>query len=232
MRIYHIWFCRKRASFPQEMTPQHQVGYTTTFFRHSRSYLLLCESSASWNTPAALWLGLTLPSSTMNFLSTSAAELHWPYSKTHKRSCCNIDNIEYAKKKEKKGWLGEKRLNQVSFFSSVRVGELCSSVSALGVVPHPSSRGRHWVLTAPVMLWPLAVTCGSMWGCRSTQQEGDLLCSQLIRPQLIVLWRVGEAVCPPPHPHNHHHHVLFMFNGSLVSSFFLYLQGQTHITAD
>lgn len=156
---------------------------------------------------------------------------------THKCLCCNIDKHEkkyiYICLTCGKRW--SPPLSGCLLFQNVRVGDLRSLVQLLAVLLGQTCRGRWRVLAAPVMLLLLAVTCGSMWGsCRSTQQrrqEGDLLCSQLFRPAAIVLWRrVGEAVYPPLRPH---HPPSFSCSvAHWFPPFFLYLWGQTRITAE
>lgn len=193
--IYHILFHNKTPSFPRVDASGSSIKCITQlfffFFNHNWSYLWLSVSSASWNTPAAVWLGLTLNN---DFLVNI----------THRAVLTKLTNASVAilTGKKKYVWLAENRrsppLSGCLLFQNVE-GELRSLVRLLAVFLCQACRGSSCVLAAPVMLWLLAVTCGSMWGsCRSTQQrrqEGDLLCSQLFRPAVIVLWRrVGEAV--------------------------------------
>lgn len=111
-------------------------------------------------------------------------------------ACVAILTVLSGKKKQNMPDMQEKDEAHV-FYSRMCVRKSCALLAALLC---PTCRGSSRVLTAPVMLLLLALTCGSMWGlCRSTQQhrqEGDLLSSQMN-----VLWRrVGEAVCLPHLP--------------------------------
>lgn len=73
---------------------------------------------------------------------------------------------------------------------------------APGCQPCSGSSCALWAPAQCTLLLLLAVTCGPMWGFSSSEQqkeEGDLLCSQLFRPVLTVLWScVGETVWLPP----------------------------------
>lgn len=163
--------------------------------------------------------------STMSLLSTR--ELWWPFSQNLKTclsdALCTHKAFSTRVHSKTHHWVEiyflMSVLQQLHYAFTIRDYQSCVSAQSVSVCVHVcvpflmspqlivpgcqpcsgSSRAR-WVPAQCALLLVLPVTCGSMWGfCRSMQEEGDLLCSQLFRPVLTVLWNcVGETVWLPP----------------------------------
>lgn len=176
--------------------------HNSIFSNHNWSYLWLSVSGAGWNTPAAVWLGL---SSLLN----NELLVHMSFRADRDSQMCVLKYWHYCEARGEKTrvWLAETGWSPHLSWCLIQECACGRAVLSCVVLPCQTCRRSSRVLAAPVRLLLLALTCGSMWGfCRNTQQrrqEGDLLRSQLIGSALIVLWRrVGEAVglprLPPP----------------------------------
>lgn len=177
--------------------------HNSIFLNHNWSYLWLTVSGAGWNTPAAVWLGL---SSLLN----NELLVHISYRTDQDSQMCVLKYWHYCQARgENKPRVRLAETGWSPHLSWCLIQECACGRAVLScvVLPCQTCRRSSRVLAAPVRLLLLALTCGSMWGfCRSTQrrrQEAVLLRSQLIGSALIVLWRrVGEAVwlLHPPTP--------------------------------
>lgn len=202
--------------------------HNSIFFNHNWSYLWLSVSGAGWNTPAAVWLGLSslLNNELLVHISYRADQdsqkcvlKYWHYCQARGRT----DHVPDLQKQD------EAHISPGVSFKSVRVEELCSRVLCFPVRPaggaRVSSQLRWGCCCWPSHVAPCEVSAGAhssggrKESCSVLSWSGQhwLFCDdEWVRLS-------GSPTSPPT--------VLFMFS-RLFPPVFLYLWGQTHVTAD